>query len=105
MTTTTAASTSYEERCARLNWSVAERELGYTPGGFINIGWSCSDRICSLGFAGRRALVWEDFRGEARTYTFDDLRVLSNTIASYLLGLGIAPGERACLFMDRVPEL
>jgi len=55
--------------------------------------------------AGRLALIWEDFQGHARTYTFDDLRVLSNTIALYLLRLGLEPGERVCLFMDRIPEL
>jgi acetyl-CoA synthetase len=97
--------TSYEERLAGFDWSIAERELGYRPGDPINIGWYCTDRICAQGRAGAPALLWEDFHGTEKAFTFDDLRVLSNTIAAYLSGLGLGPGERICLFMDRVPEL
>jgi acetyl-CoA synthetase len=96
---------TYDERIAGFGWSIAERELGYVPGGPINIGWHCSDRLCALGLGQKRALVWEDFRGRARTYTFDDLRRLSDTFAAFLRVRGVAPGERVCLFMDRVPEL
>ncbi len=86
-------------------WSIAEKELGYTPGGTINIGSLCSDRICQLGLGSKPALLWEDHLGNARRFTYDDIRVLSNTIASFLCDLSIEQGERVCLFMDRVPEL
>ena len=33
------------------------------------------------------------------------MRMLTNTIATFLQKLGINPGERVCLFMDKVPEL
>ncbi len=103
--TTAAAHPTYEELRTGFTWAAVERELGWAPTDRINIGWYCSDRICRLGLARKRALLWEDFAGNARTYTFDDLRVLSNTVARFLSGLGIAPGERVCLFLDRVPEL
>ena len=96
---------TYEERVAGFDWSIAERDLGYRAGQPINIGWYCSDRICARGAAAKPALIWEDFQGAGRTYTFDDLRVLSNIVARYLQRLGLAPGERICLFMDRIPEL
>ena len=86
-------------------WAAAERELGYVPGDPINIGWHCSDRICRSGRAGKAALIWEDHRGQERRYTFDDLRVLSNSIAAFLLDQGLRPGDRICLFMERIPEL
>jgi acetyl-CoA synthetase len=86
-------------------WADAERELGYVPGGPINIGWHCSDRICRTGRAGKTALVWEDHRGQEKRYTFDDVRVLSNGIAAFLLGQGLKEGDRICLFMERIPEL
>ncbi|HEY6867259.1 MAG TPA: AMP-binding protein, partial [Candidatus Eisenbacteria bacterium] len=89
----------------RGEWTAGERELGIEPGGIVNVGWHCSDRICLRGDARKRALVWEDVHGNARTYTFDDLRVLSNAVARHLAGLGLRPGERVCLFLDRVPEL
>ena len=96
---------SYEQLSASFDWSIAERGLGYQPGDRLNIGWMCSDRLCSLGLAEKLALLWQDYQGNQKRFTFDDLRVLSNTIAEFLVGLGIRPGERVCLFMDRVPEL
>ena len=30
---------SYEELTANFDWSSAEHELGYAPGGSLNIGW------------------------------------------------------------------
>jgi acetyl-CoA synthetase len=96
---------SYEELVSGFNWSLAERELGYQPGQPLNIGWMCSDRICRLGQADKLALIWEDYLGNEKRFTFDNLRVLSNSIAAFLVKLGIQPGERVCLFLDRVPEL
>ena len=100
MATTTDAAAQ-----ARADWSAIERELGCRSGGPINIGWHCSDRICEQGLAAKPALLWEDAQGARRSYTFDDLRVHSNTFARLLLGLGLRPGERVCIFMDRVPAL
>jgi acetyl-CoA synthetase len=96
---------SYEDLLAKCSWSSAEQELGYSPGDLLNIGWMCSDRICRLGAAEKLALCWEDYQGNEKKYTFNDLRVLSNTFARYLCTLGLQPGERICLFMDRLPEL
>ena len=96
---------TYEQRLAGFDWQLAADELDVREGGPLNIGWHCSDRICRLGKADKTALLWEDFRGEERRYSFDDLRQLTNTFALWLQELGVAPGERVCLFMDRVPEL
>jgi acetyl-CoA synthetase len=96
---------SYESRLDGFEWTLSERELGYKPGDVINIGWYCSDRICQLGKAEKAALIWQDFRGQNKRYTYDDVRLLSNTWASYLTKLGVQPGDRVCLFMDKVPEL
>ena len=96
---------TYEERVAGFDWALSEEELGVSREGRVNIGWHCSDRICDQGRAQAPALIWEDFAGAGRVYTFNDLRVLSNTIARFLQSLDVAPGERVCLFMDRIPEL
>ena len=96
---------SYEELTRNFDWKVAERELGYEPGGQINIGWMCSDRICQLGLASKLALVWEDYQGNEKRFTYNDIRGLSNTVAHFLSELGINPRHRVCLFLDRVPEL
>jgi acetyl-CoA synthetase len=96
---------SYEDRIKNFDWSIAEQELGYREGEIINIGWYCSDRICGMGKGDKQALLWENATGEEKRYTYNDVRVFSNTIGVYLRGLGIQNGDRVCLFMDRIPEL
>jgi acetyl-CoA synthetase len=86
-------------------WALAERELEWGSDGPTNIGWYCSDRICRLGHAERAALIWEDHQGNGRTFTFDQVRRRTDAMAQYLRNLGLGPGDRICLFMDRVPEL
>jgi acetyl-CoA synthetase len=96
---------SYEERARNFDWSIAEQELGYKPGGVINIGWYCSDRICKLGKANKLGLIWEGLGGQEKKYTYNDIRLASNTIGAFLRKLGIKPEDRVCLFMDKIPEL
>ena len=96
---------SYEQRLKDFDWSIAEKELEYEKDGIINIGWYCSDRICQMGKAEKTALIWEGFGGKEKQYTFNDVRLASNTIGSFLKDLGIKNGDRVCLFLDKLPEL
>ncbi len=96
---------SYEERIGSFNWSVAEHELGYRHGDIINIGWYCSDRVCQKGKADKVALFYEGYEGIEKKFTFNDIRLASNTIGKFLRDLGIGENDRVCLFMDRIPEL
>jgi len=96
---------SYEKRLENFDWSIAEKELDYKDGDDINIGWYCSDRICEMGKANKPALIWEGLGGVEKEFTFNDVRLRSNTIASFLKNLGINTEDRVCLFMDKIPEL
>jgi acetyl-CoA synthetase len=96
---------SYTERMARFDWSMAEAELGWREGGPINIGVYCTDRICGQGLGGKAALLWEGSEENERSFTFDELRVATNTYAAFLRGMGVNPGDRVCVFMDRIPDL
>lgn len=96
---------SYEERLKKFDWSLAENELEYRDGNVINIGWYCSDRICQKGMGDKTALYYEDFRGFEKKYTFNELRLTSNTIGAALRNLGLKNEDRICLFMERIPEL
>ncbi len=95
----------YEDVKRDFCWTISERELGYKAGDIINIGEYCTDRICRMGKQDKPALIWEGFSGEVKKYTYNDMRLLTNSIAYFLKGLGLVPGERICLFMDKVPEL
>ncbi len=96
---------SYQKRLLDFDWSIAEKELEYHDGDIINIGWYCSDRICFQGKGDKIALYFENFTGKEKKYTFNDIRLASNTIGTLLRNLEIQNGDRICLFMDRVPEL
>jgi len=96
---------SYDERRKGFSWSLGERELGYKPGDVINIGWYCTDWIRRLGKAAKTALIHEGSSGTEKRYTYNDIRLASNTIGAFLRSLGLRDGERVCLFMDRIPEL
>jgi acetyl-CoA synthetase len=96
---------AYEDRRAGFDWSVAARELGYPEHGIRNIAYYCADRHCARGNGAKLALIWESHTGEVRRFTYDDVRVMSNAYAAHLKSLGIQPGERVCLFLDKVPDL
>ena len=96
---------SYEERLKNFDWSIAAKELEYKDGDVINIGWYCSDRICRKGNAGKIALYYKGFGGVEKKYSFNDVRLASNTIGSFLQKTGLVNEDRICLFMDRIPEL
>ena len=96
---------SYDELTRDFDWSIAEKELEYKHGAVINIGWYCSDRICLMGKGDKTALYYEDFNGVEKSFNFNDIRLASNTIGTFLSGLGLKNGDRICLFMDRIPEL
>ena len=96
---------NYDERLKGFDWSISEKELDYKEGNVINIGWYCSDRICQMGKGNKTALLWEGLGGVEKKYTYNDIRLRSNTIGAFLRGLGIKNEDRVCLFMDKVPEL
>jgi acetyl-CoA synthetase len=95
----------YEERYKNFDWGTAAEELGFGDKGFYNIAYFCSDRICEKGMGDKPAMIWEGFDGQVRKFTYDDIRIFSNTIAQFLVDLGVKNGDRVCLFMDRIPEL
>ncbi|MCK5832100.1 acetate--CoA ligase [bacterium] len=94
----------YEQTYKDFSWEHAKQILGYTEDS-VNIGWYCSDRICEQGKSNKIALIWEGFKGEVEKYTFDELRLNSNTYASFLRSIGVKEGDRVCLFMDKIPDL
>lgn len=96
---------SYDERIKNFSWDIAGEILNWKDGELLNIGHMCSDRICKQGLADKTALIWEGFGDKKAKYTFDDIRVLSNGYAKFLQDQGVKPGDRVCLFMDKIPAL
>ena len=96
---------SYEQRLRNFDWGIAKDVLGWREGELLNIGAICSDRVCAQGKGEKLALVWEGFGDKRHTYTFNDLKAYSNGFAKFLADQGLKPGDRVCIFMDRIPSL
>ncbi len=96
---------NYDAARSSFDWNIAKKELGWKEGEPLNIGALCSDRICDLGNADKTALIWEGFGDKHKSYTFADLRAYSNGFAKLLTEQGIEPGDRVCIFMDKIPSL
>jgi acetyl-CoA synthetase len=84
---------TYEEACARHVWRIPPR---------YNIAWDVCDRHVTATPA--RALVWEGPEGSGATYTFGDLKRLSDRLAAALRGLGVERGARVALMLPQTPE-
>lgn len=96
---------SYEQRRNDFDWDIAKKELDWTPDKPLNIGAVCSDWIVDKGWGEKKALVWEGFGGKRKEYSFNDLKAYSNAFAKFLDEQGLEPGDRICIFMDKIPSL
>ena len=92
----------YEEARSAFRWEESARALGWIAGQPVSLGHTIVDRHAG---ADRPALRWWSRRGEARTYTFDELARLTARFASVLRAHGIRRGDRVASFMPRVPEM
>jgi len=84
---------SYEEARARHVWKI--------PADY-NIARDICDRHADG--TGRRALVWEGEDEAGATYSFDDLKRLSDRLAGGLRALGVEAGDRVALMLPQSPE-
>ena len=87
------------------HWTELHDELDWLPDGGLNIAHEIVDRHANGRRRDKTALTWEGAHGEREEYTFGDLKTLSNRFANVLKSLGIASGDRVCLYIERLPEM
>ena len=97
---------TYEDLVAGFDWSLAEARAGLSRAETrsTSAGTAATGSARS-GSARSPRLIWEDFAGRGA-----DLHLRRSAAAvehgrALPAQLGLEPGERVCLFMDRVPEL
>jgi acetyl-CoA synthetase len=88
----TVRGAAYADACRRHQWRISDE---------YNIGWDVCDRHADG--RGRPALIW-DAGAEGARYSFDDLKRLSDRLASGLASLGVLPGARVGLMLPQTPE-
>ena len=84
---------SYAEICSRFVWQVPAQ---------FNIGVAVCDRWATG--ESRPALIYEDPAGNVRTFSFDELKVLTDCLANVLAAHGIERGDRVGILLPQRPE-
>lgn len=84
----------------------------YSLQGKVDYQWDIPERF-NMGHAvcdkwadgsGRLALIYEDRTGTVTTYTFDQIKVLSNQLANALTSAGLQRGDRVGIFLSQGVE-
>lgn len=91
---------------ADFSWKRAEQDLAGLPGGRgLNIAYEAVDRNADAGRGTETALRWIARDRTVRTFTYEDLKTLSNRFANVLIDLGVERGATVFSLLGRVPEL
>ena len=88
--------------------TVLEWDLPYAKwfvGGTLNMSENCLDRHVEAGNGDKVAYHWEGEPGDTRTFTYAALLTEVKKFANVLKGMGVAKGDRVCLYMPMIPEL
>jgi acetyl-CoA synthetase len=73
-------------------------------GGRLNVAYNCVDRHVEAGHGAQVAFHWEGEPGDTRTVTYADLHREVCRAANALTSLGVAAGDRVCIYMPMIPE-
>lgn len=85
---------AYEDLCARFAWQIPNR---------FNIGVAICDAWAERE-PDREALVFAEEDGETASYSYQDLKRLSNQLANLLKARGVQPGDRIGVLLPQRPE-
>jgi acetyl-CoA synthetase len=90
-------------------WStVLEWDLPFAKwfvGGKLNVCHNAVDRHVAAGRGDKVAFHWEGEPGDTRTITYADLLAEVQRAANALKDLGVAKGDRVCIYMPMIPEV
>ena len=88
--------------------TVLEWELPFAKwfvGGKLNVCHNAVDRHVLKGHGDRVAYHWEGEPGDTRTITYADLHAEVQRAANALRSLGVAKGDRVCIYLPMIPEV
>ena len=83
----------FDRICSQFSWNIPEH---------FNIADAVCDRHTDL--SGKLALICEHEQGQRTTYTFSDIRRLSNQLANVLKAKGINRGDRVAIVLPQRVE-
>ncbi|MDP9290622.1 MAG: acetate--CoA ligase, partial [Thermoproteota archaeon] len=74
-------------------------------GGQLNVSVNCLDRHIDNHHKNKAAIIWQGENGMVQTYTYYQLYLAVNRVASALKELGINKGDRITIYLPMIPEL
>ena len=89
-------------------WDSAARKITHTwfADGQLNVSHNCLDRHLGTPRENKAALIWQgDDPDEDKSFTYAQLHAKVCKFANVLKGLGIAKGDRVCIYLGMIPEL
>ncbi|MGF1525801.1 MAG: acetate--CoA ligase, partial [Candidatus Competibacterales bacterium] len=85
-------------------WDYNKAHIRWFEGGKLNVSYNCLDRHLETR-GDRAAIIWEgDSPDEDQTITYRQLYQMVCRFANALKDLGVAKGDRVCLYIPMVPE-
>lgn len=94
----------YEETVKNFSWDDIEKNFSWSETGKVNIAYEAIDRHVDEGHGDKVALHYRDDNG-TRSFTFKEMKALTNKAANVFKAHDIKKGDRVFIFMPRSPEL
>lgn len=94
----------YEKEYQGFSWNQAKEVLTYFEDGALNAAYNAVDRHADGEKKDKIALIYESDQGERETYTFAQLKKLTDKFANVLTSQGVQKGDRVFIFLPPTPE-
>ncbi|MEZ5987780.1 MAG: acetate--CoA ligase [Planctomycetota bacterium] len=89
-----------------LDWDFHEARIRWFEDGTLNVTESCLDRWVQQGRGDRTALLWEgNDPADSEAVSYNDLLRRVCRFANVLKRLGVARGDRVCIYMPMIVDL
>jgi len=106
MTETTATLPSYEEVVSHFDWETVISHFDWPANEKFNFAHEICDRWANDPVKAEQvALYYESKDGTRGSYTYRQLRDLSNRFANVLTDLGVKPGDRVGGLLPKIPAI
>jgi acetyl-CoA synthetase len=95
----------YDAARADFSWQQAAKdEVDYFDDGTLNIAYNCVDRHAAGVRKDKAALMYDSGSGVTESYSFGQLKELTDKFANVLAANGVAKGDRVFIFLPSIPE-
>ncbi|GAK10264.1 LOW QUALITY PROTEIN: acetyl-coenzyme A synthetase [Geomicrobium sp. JCM 19038] len=96
---------SYDEMVKQFDWTEVEKHFSFHQTGKVNLAYEAIDRYAEDEQTKNKiALLYSDANRD-ESYTFEEMKRMSNRAANVFKEAGIKKGDRVFIFMSRSPEL